>query len=56
MKYKLTMISISSGNKRLTRFVMLPVEADGRAHAPMSVINPMLDALGCRNGQTFSVG
>jgi hypothetical protein len=56
MKYKLTMVSISACGKRLTKFVRLPVESDGRVRLPMSVANKMLDALKVPNGGTYSVG
>jgi hypothetical protein len=53
---KLTMVSISAHGKRITRFLQLPADVNGRAHLPGSMLNRMLDELGCRRGDTFSVG
>jgi hypothetical protein len=56
MKYKLTMVSVASRGKRITRFLKLPYDAQGRATLPEKILSRMLDELGAFPGGTYTVG
>lgn len=51
---KLTLISISFRGRTISRFVHMAC-INGRAIASAALVNSMLDELGVRDGQTFSI-
>lgn len=56
MQTKLTLISVSSNGRQISRFVNLPC-VNSRAVASQQLIDHMLSEIGCSGrGQTYSVG
>jgi hypothetical protein len=53
---KLTAVSIIGNGKKVVRFMMLDVDVYHRATLPQSILNKLLDELGVRVGDTFTVG
>ncbi len=51
---KLTAVTIRSGNKKLQTFIKLPYSA-GRPVLPFTALNKLLDQLGVRNGECYSI-
>lgn len=52
---KLTAITVIFKGKSKTEFHMCEM-INGKAIANESIINHMLDSMGCQNGQTYSLG
>lgn len=53
---KLTAVTIGHGRRKITAFVPLRHDAQGRAVLPAAVMDRMLDDLNVMRGQTFTVG
>ena len=54
---KLTLVSIGHGRRKITAFVPLMHDTNGRARLPTETMDKMLDDIGCiMRGQTFTVG
>jgi len=53
---KLTLVSIGHGRNKITAFVPLKHDADGKAVLPRSTLDTMLDDLHVRRGDAYTVG
>jgi len=53
---KLTLVSIGHGRNKITAFVPLKHDADGKAVLPRSTLDTMLDDLHVRRGDAFTTG
>jgi hypothetical protein len=53
---KLTLVSIGHGRNKITAFVPLKHDADGKAVLPRATLDTMLNNLHVRRGGTFTVG
>lgn len=55
-KSKLTAVTIASGHRKITKFLNLRHDSEGKAILPTKTLNSMLDAINCHRGDTYSMG